>query len=541
MAEEEHGPFDEILQPEAPYARDRTALIVVGLSIALGVLLLILVLPPISILDSGGGGGAELPDNIATTIRDDMPAPPAGFEAVSSLFDLSVAAPVSQKAKLTVNLSSTVAADEELSLFTYQGDEWERLGDAEVVANGTAASGEVSFFPTNVAAFRQASTVRTVTGYLQPGGEIDPRSQGLLSTLNPLGLTPAADGQLSGGPLQVPSDLAIDVVPVIAALTPDAITNINSVLTSPDLRTAHTQAIAALARDGNYAGIELVYRFDPGLQAEFSTFAQELSTALGQDGKTLTLTIPAPAQEGGEWNTQGFDLTALSPLVTVFKIAADPDQDTYYQRLDAALGFLTSRVGASKLLLTIDSFSRERSVDGVRTMPLTEALGLAAQPVIDSAALTPNATVPLVAQNISAAGIHWDEAARAVTFTYTGGGGDRTVWLADLFSEAFRLDLASRYQLRGVAVEDVSLATEASNIWPVVAQYAQSGEVQLVTPNGTLLQPAWSASAGTLSSEQGAQVSWQAPADPGTYTVTLIVSDGIVRVGQELSVPVVAP
>jgi hypothetical protein len=127
---EEQGPFDQILKPERPPAeRDRTAIAIVVLSVVLGIFLLILVLPPVSILDSDDGG-PSLPDNVATTLRDDMPAPPAGFEAVSGLYDLSVSAPVSRSARITVNLSTNVGPEEQLSLFTYQENEWRRLGDA---------------------------------------------------------------------------------------------------------------------------------------------------------------------------------------------------------------------------------------------------------------------------------------------------------------------------------------------------------------------------------------------------------------------------
>ena len=106
-----------------------------------------------------------------------------------------------------------------------------------------------------------------------------------------------------------------------------------------------------------------------------------------------------------------------------------------------------------------------------------------------------------------------------------------------MFSEAFKLDLARRYQL-GVVVEDVSRRTEDAGIWPAVLQYAQTGEVTLVKPNGALLQPRWAVSGGALQSDAGPQVTWLAPAEAGTYTFTLIVSDGVTRVGQELQVPV---
>lgn len=539
---EEQGPFDQILHQEPKPERDRTALAIVVLSVALGIFLLILVLPPVSILDSDGGG-ASLPNNIATTLRDEMPAPPTGFEAVSGLYDLSVSAPVERAARLTVNLSTNVGPEEQLSLFTYQSNEWQRLGSATAAAGGEAASGDVSVLPSNVAVFRpsDAATARVVTGSLPPGGELDPRAQGTLSVLNPTGLAPSSDGQISGGPLELPQGLTIPIVPTIRASTVEDVDAVNAILTSPELRSAHVQAIADLVSGGNFAGIDIDYLFDPSLKAEFTTMAQALSTSLNADGKSLTITILTPVQAGADWDTGGWDVEALAPLVETFKIAPLPEQDSYYQRTEAALGFLTTRVGAGKLLLAVQALSRERSVEGVRALPLTEALGLANTPALETeGGVAPSASVQLVDQALSgvSAGPAWDDVAKAVTFAYTGGGGERTVWLANLFSETFRLDLASRFGLRGVAVEDVSLGTEDANVWPAVAQYAQTGSVQLVTPNGSLLQPLWTASGGTLTSDQGVQVSWTAPAEEGTYTLTLIVSDGIVRVGRELSVPI---
>ena len=52
--EEEQGPFDRILQPEPPKEGDRAAIVIVAAGIVLGLILLLLVLPPISILDDDG-------------------------------------------------------------------------------------------------------------------------------------------------------------------------------------------------------------------------------------------------------------------------------------------------------------------------------------------------------------------------------------------------------------------------------------------------------------------------------------------------------
>ena len=65
-------------------------------------------------------------------------------------------------------------------------------------------------------------------------------------------------------------------------------------------------------------------------------------------------------------------------------------------------------------------------------------------------------------------------------------------------------------------------------------------EVSLAVPNGDLLTPRWLSSGGSFVSDAGAQVDWQAPQEAGDYTLTLVVSDGVVRMGQELHVPVQA-
>ena len=59
-------------------------------------------------------------------------------------------------------------------------------------------------------------------------------------------------------------------------------------------------------------------------------------------------------------------------------------------------------------------------------------------------------------------------------------------------------------------------------------------------PNAELLNPRWTVSGGSLEGDAGSLARWNVPAEAGTYTITLIVSDGVTRVGQELQVPVEA-
>ncbi len=540
---EEQGPFDNTLQTEPPRKRDRAAIVLVGITIVFGLVLLVLVLPPISIFDDGveqrtGGSGAAV-------AREELPPPPLGFGAVSPIYDLATSDAASGNVPLTVSLSTTVEEGTSLTFFTYQDGEWGRVGDAVAIAGGNAARGEVPGLPANVAVFRPKEQVGLqVLGSLPAGAQPDGRALATLTQLNPGGLVPAADGSIAGA-LQLPQDMQLPVVPTISATTAQEAPALNTILASSGPRGAHVQAILAFVRDGGYAGIDLDYRaMEPVREDDFVAFVQELSSGLRAEDRSLSLTLPLPARQGDAWDTLGFDWGALAPLVSAIKLPNIPDQDRYYQRMEEALAFLVPSVGDSgKLLLTVGPLSRERSVDGVRSLTLSEALALANVPTLQSdGTVVADATVQAaglnLAEELGGSGLHWDDEARAVVFAYTGPGGARTVWIGNVFSEAFRLDLARRYQLGGVAVEDVSGRAGESNIWPALQQYAETGEVTLAKPNGELLQPQWQASAGSLESDVGSLVSWQAPSEAGSHTLTLIVSDGVVRMGQELLVAV---
>jgi hypothetical protein len=126
-----------------------------------------------------------------------------------------------------------------------------------------------------------------------------------------------------------------------------------------------------------------------------------------------------------------------------------------------------------------------------------------------------------------------------VTFNYPGRGGKRTVWIANEFSAAFRLELAQRYGLAGVAVDSVAVEDGGADVWAPIRDFSDTGTLGLSKPNTDRFSPVWSAAAGTLSATGGDAVTWIAPAEPGAYEITLTVSDGAVRVAQRFSLEVV--
>jgi hypothetical protein len=517
---------------------------IVGVIILLAVVLLILVLPPVSIL-KGGGGGPAGPIGAASPSRAKAPEPPAGWEVLSQLYELKSTGGAEGGALLTVDLEVRPTDERNLALFSYEDGQWKRLAPATLTSDGTAAQGEVASLPKNVAVLRRTTLAVQVAGWLPPDTELDPQAASTLSILHPLDFVPAADGILLGDGRPRPQDSSLRVLPTVRALGPPESEAVNTVLASPELRQTQINDILRIVSDGSYDGIDIDYRaVSPDLGADFTQFVVDLADALHREGRSLTLTLPLPVQEAAGWDTGPYDWQALGQAVDGIELAPEPDQSLYYQRMEEVLGYLTQQVDSSKLMLVVSPFSHEKSGEGIQALLLSQALGLASTLVSRTEGdIRPQESVTIVGPNIyqdeGASGLYWDDEALAVTFSYPGEGGARTVWIENSFSVAFKLDLARRFQLGGVAVEDVSLSAAGPDIWRPIQELAESGKVTLVRPNGSLLKPYWEASAGTLDGGAKGAVGWTAP-DPGTYEVTLVVSDGVVRVGQRLSLEVKA-
>jgi hypothetical protein len=190
--------------------------------------------------------------------------------------------------------------------------------------------------------------------------------------------------------------------------------------------------------------------------------------------------------------------------------------------------------------------SYESASDGLTAMNLHQALSLASEiEVRTTSTITPNSSVVIVGRNIfeddGASGLMWDEQAQAVAFDYPARGGTRTVWLENSLSIAFKLELAARFGLGGVAITDASDNPAQADFWDPLRTYSESGAIQPAAANSTMLRPSWEVQAGDPQPESKGNLVWTAPAQPGVYDVTLIVSDGVIRAARSIELQVQAP
>lgn len=532
----QQGPFDRILESAA--SRDQTARgVLIGMGV-LGILLLLLVLPPISLLDGGEELPAGAPQAVKGTSAGKLPKVPDGYEALSALLR-PAAGRDAGAVEMTVSLAQSVSDGRNLGLYTYRDGKWERLASATLVNNGSAAKGQVAAVPSNVAVLRRLSSAVSVSGWVVNGAQVDSGALDILTVVNPVEYYPSSDGAVLGSasPLQASGKA---VIPTVRATAPREIDAVNVILASPQLRDSHISALVQLALQPGFSGIDIDY---PAValarKPDFTAFMTVLAERLHASNRQLTITLPAPVKTGVQWDTGAFDWRELGRVVDAIKLVPEPDPSIYYKRVEEVVAYLKPNVDLAKVNLIVSRFSREKAANGVRIMTLREALSLASTlEVRTSTAITPNSSVLIVGKNIfqddGASGIRWDESAFAVAFSYPGVGGQRTVWFENSLSIAFKLDFARRLGLGGVHIDDVSLNPQSPSMWEPFAAYVETGAVELVQPNGVLLRPVWQSQAGAIEPGQKGNVVWKAPAQTGVYDVSLVVSDGVIRATQKV-------
>ena len=548
--------------PRAPSARgeqvrgfldrfggDRGMLQAAAMVAVLGVVMLVLVLPPISILGRDEDVPPAAQAGVTIRARDEMPAVPAGLEALSSLYDIEGGGSPSGPATLTVRLSKRTEDARQLGFYTYVDGQWKRVGAAVPVEDGRQARGEVDAVPSNLAVLRRTAPARAFAVIVPAGEQPDPAAAGAAivsvaaavpvtgtDSLGSLELSDRLSGALGG------TEGGARYLAVSANGGAEAAA-VNRILADPAATRRHADAIVAAVDATRAAGLHLDYSaVEPGRRASYTAFVEQVNQRLRQSRRGLVVTVPAPQGD----DTGGYDWAALGAVADQLWLRGPADASTYYERLEQALQARRAQgFDLGKVALVLDRRSQERSPDGVRALSVRDALAIAStlRTKPDQGAINAGDAVPIIGANIDQdagnSGLRWDDRARAIAYTYGDRAAPRTVWIENRFSMAFRIDLAQRLGLGGIVVDAAQQDDALPDVWPAVTSYASEGGVRLELPYGPYLLPRWLASGGTIEGA-GARgtATWRTPRQPGVYEVTLVVSDGVLFVGQQLSLRV---
>jgi spore germination protein YaaH len=277
-------------------------------------------------------------------------------------------------------------------------------------------------------------------------------------------------------------------------------------LTEDEVSQQLIDQIVAYTVAEDYAGFDLDLE---GVSADdrdaLSVFVARAAVALHEQGKLLTLALPAKDRDVTVGWGGAYDYAALgadADLVTIMAYEfrgpfSGPGSVAPIDWVERVLGFATRAIPADKLLLGLAAYGYDWNVTsgGARSVGYPAARGLAEHYGID---------------------IGFDAGSQSATFSFWGLAGDghfvppppgrpahemtvhsappcdvavppptpaptpppapppdtpelHEVWVEDAASAAARLDLATRYALRGIATWRLGL--EDARVWPALAAF----------------------------------------------------------------------
>lgn len=531
------GPFDRLLRGRSQ--RDPAPLIIGGTVVFLA-LVIILVFLFSGLL----GGDDDEPQSLVEGpgIRGDvgeMPGLPPGLVALSEFVEFETEGDVSA----TIGLPIDEPPEDEASIgfYTFAENRWQRRSDVRLEDDGARAEADFSPVPENLAVLRVVAQAYQVAASLPSGASLHPDAgPGIIS---PRDYVPLADGSLGGDATPVEAGEGVLLIPTVTGSSEDTAALVNDILSDDPTRSQHVQELVQLADSGDFDGLDLEYtQVDPELNSQFSSFARELGRQLRDAGRRLSLTLPPPGPQ-----RQAYDWKELSEAADILKILPIADPIEYWETMPEALNqLIADEIDPQKLMLVVSPFSTEVTDDGeATTLGYLEAMLLATEIRVrepeDPEAIEPDVGVRLVAVNLAqsegASELAWNNEAAGVSFSY-GATDQRTVYVENVFSVGFKLELVQAYALGGLAVSDASAGTDVANAWGAINQLIESGTVSLSQPNGDALIPRWeSPDGGQLDAAAGPEVIWRGD-EPGSYRMRMIISDGVLRFGQELEVVV---
>jgi len=486
------------------------------------------------------------------------PALPEGYELVSKVYEFNAAqtaVPPGTEARVLLPLRAPTADGRNLAFYRYveETGAWEPLGAALLEPGGEAVSATFPEPPPVVAVLRRLLPAGHVVAYLPPNTALHPEAEGRVTVVHSFDFAPGSDGSIVGELSAIPgANTAFAFYPVISASAANrgTVPIVSNILADRQNRSRHVQEIVRLVAERQLAGIDIAYLdLPPDQRTSFSLFISELGQALRANGKVLTLTLPSPIKVQDRIDEGAYDWQELGKSADILQIWPYRDQSTYRRDMPAIIEYLLGRVEPSKLVLTVTPYATEKTLNGLSTMTVADAMSIATRLDVQSGSdqkIETGSNVLIVATNIdkdeNLSGILWDPRTASVGFTYKADG-PRTVWIENFFSIGFKLEYIYRYKLGGVAVEDASDNVYLGNIWNALVPFIASGQPVLMQPNPADLVPFWkppekgSYDGGERAGQRGS-VRWATPSEPGTYTISLRLSDGVNLFENEITVTV---
>ncbi len=414
---------------------------------------------------------------------------------------------------ITIPIPTDAEPWETLDIYEWDGVRWQFV-PSSIISEDEVIEARLGYVPQSVMVMQASPRPAAVAADLEEGGTIPPGAQDALSTVYAAGLYLRGDGGFDGEPSALPKPEpsgTYAVVPTLRDWGKDGVVRtdlFDNLLINPDMQLTQLTVIEELAVANLWPGVDIDYRgLDPNLQAEYNQFIKDLADRLHAQGKTLSVRVEPPQQIAADrWDTGGYDWRTLGRYADTLLIPAPVDPKAWAPggQAEALLAFAVGEIERSKIQFVLPA----RSVEQAGRYLLLKSYSEALAPLIGEMALSHSVAEP--GQQVTVqlhrerqpSPLTLDESVAMQTYQYIDlQGYPRTIWLENAASLSHKLNIASRFNLGGVVLQNLLSGDSDPEIWPIARAF-QAGELSERESQLALVWRVNSSSGSELASDQ---------------------------------------
>jgi hypothetical protein len=420
-----------------------------------------------------------------------------------------------------------------LDVYGYDGKKWYKLAFQPYEDDYRIEAYILGTLPQHVVIVQTQAQAPTISADLTVKAPLPTQAAPLLAEVNPVGLTLVLDGGISGNVPTLPEAGAsspYQVLPTINNLSGSQVRGdlVEDMILNSEIRSQHVQALVDLAVEKLYPGLNIDYQgVTEDNRSHFSAFVSELAQALRAKNKILSVTLPLPTQKSADtWQTGAYDWDTIGQAADVVRIPMPTTREAYAGDSPAVRAYLqwaVGRIDRYKLQPTFSVMGRDEfggSFAPIGFATATKLMGPIEAPTL----MIPEGKVFLDLPKLrETGGVKFDAASGLYSFTYNDDKGQpHSVWLENATSIAKKVALAQEYNLRGVALRDLSSDAVEPRVWDVLKQYRES---QTPSAPGNLIV-AWRVNGQVVgrSAATSPGLNWNVPGQQGEAKIEAAIS-----------------
>ena len=464
------------------------------------------------------------------------------LQVMSAAYEPAVQGTLPSISVLSIPIPDAAQPVTTLDVYGFDGKKWSKLAFQAYPNDQRVDAYITSAMPQYIVLVQSQAQAPTIGTDLNAQTQLPAQAAPLIAEVDPVGLTIADGGGIAGNVPALPEASAsspYQVLPTVSNFDGTQIRSdlVGDMVSDPATRKQHVQALVDLAVEKLYPGLNIDYeQVSEDNQADFTTFVQELANALHAKDKILSVTLPLPVQQSPDaWNTGAYDWQAIGHAADIVKITLPADHDAYAgdtPPVESYLQWAVGQINRYKLQATFSAMGRDEFGNSYAPISFANATKLMG-PVDAPSTVAPDSKVLFDLPTLRAnGGIKFDAASGLYSFGYKDDKGQaHTVYLESAASIAKKITLAQEYNVRGIALRDLSGDALDAQAWNVLKNYHDS-QTTVVKSNLTI---AWKVNGQTVGKVPATdpRYTWTASGQAGDAKIDAALSfdDGVTTVG----------